>query len=221
MSTIHGPAMQQFVDRRHLTGKWPEHTHLSFLSRIDDRPAGCDDERRHRGAGGTGRSWRRQRVREAVREERGTGVCRLYPHDGRPAERSRVHTRRVRARLGATVDVSWRGGVRNMDASTDSERGAHGEAWRPAARGANSFRPRTKTAASDGTSAGRPRMSSRGSTSRSAIASLPPRAREVFVLHDVEGYKHDEIAERLELQASSVRAQLHRARQLIMRMLNR
>ncbi len=54
-----------------------------------------------------------------------------------------------------------------------------------------------------------------------AIAALPPRAREVFVLHDVEGYRHDEIAERLELQSSSVRAQLHRARRLIMRMLNR
>ena len=54
-----------------------------------------------------------------------------------------------------------------------------------------------------------------------AIAALPPRAREVFVLHDVEGYRHDEIADRLELQSSSVRAQLHRARQLIMRMLNR
>jgi RNA polymerase sigma-70 factor (ECF subfamily) len=54
-----------------------------------------------------------------------------------------------------------------------------------------------------------------------AIAALPPRAREVFVLHDVEGYRHDEIADRLELQASSVRAQLHRARRLMMRMLNR
>jgi RNA polymerase sigma-70 factor (ECF subfamily) len=54
-----------------------------------------------------------------------------------------------------------------------------------------------------------------------AIAALPPRAREVFVLHDVEGYRHDEIAERLDLQPGSVRAQLHRARQLIMRMLNR
>ena len=54
-----------------------------------------------------------------------------------------------------------------------------------------------------------------------ALAQLPTGAREVFVLHDVEGYKHDEIADRLELQASSVRAQLHRARQLIMRMLNR
>lgn len=54
-----------------------------------------------------------------------------------------------------------------------------------------------------------------------AIAALPPRAREVFVLHDVEGYRHEEIADRLELQSSSVRAQLHRARRLIMRMLTR
>ncbi len=54
-----------------------------------------------------------------------------------------------------------------------------------------------------------------------AIAALPPRAREVFVLHDVEGYRHEEIADRLELASGSVRAQLHRARKLIMRMLNR
>jgi RNA polymerase sigma-70 factor (ECF subfamily) len=54
-----------------------------------------------------------------------------------------------------------------------------------------------------------------------AIAALPPRAREVFVLHDVEGYRHDEIADRLDLQSSSVRAQLHRARRLIMGMLTR
>jgi len=54
-----------------------------------------------------------------------------------------------------------------------------------------------------------------------AIAALPPRAREVFVLHDVEGYKHEEIADRLDLEASSVRAQLHRARRLMMRMLTR
>lgn len=54
-----------------------------------------------------------------------------------------------------------------------------------------------------------------------AIAALPPRARQVFVLHDVEGFRHDEIADRLDLQPGSVRAQLHRARQLIMRMLSR
>ncbi|MGQ0648009.1 MAG: RNA polymerase sigma factor [Gemmatimonadaceae bacterium] len=54
-----------------------------------------------------------------------------------------------------------------------------------------------------------------------AIAALPPNAREVFVLHDVEGYRHDEIAERMRLAPGTVRAHLHRARQLLMRMLSR
>ncbi len=50
-----------------------------------------------------------------------------------------------------------------------------------------------------------------------AIAALPPNARMVFVLHDVEGYSHQEIAERMELAAGTVRAHLHRARQLLMK----
>ena len=54
-----------------------------------------------------------------------------------------------------------------------------------------------------------------------AIALLPPGARTVFVLHDVEGYRHEEIAERLELAPGTVRAQLHRARQLLKGMLTR
>jgi RNA polymerase sigma-70 factor (ECF subfamily) len=54
-----------------------------------------------------------------------------------------------------------------------------------------------------------------------AVATLPPNAREVFVLHDVEGYKHEEIAERMRLAPGTVRAHLHRARQLLMRKLNR
>ena len=48
-----------------------------------------------------------------------------------------------------------------------------------------------------------------------AIAQLPPRARVVFVLHDVEGYTHEEIAALLELQTGTTKAQLHRARQLL------
>lgn len=48
-----------------------------------------------------------------------------------------------------------------------------------------------------------------------AIAALPPRARVVFVLHDVEGYTHEEIAALLELQTGTTKAQLHRARQLL------
>jgi RNA polymerase sigma-70 factor, ECF subfamily len=54
-----------------------------------------------------------------------------------------------------------------------------------------------------------------------AIATLPPGARTVFVLHDVEGYRHEEIAA---LQGSAVgtsKAQLHRARRLLREALER
>lgn len=48
-----------------------------------------------------------------------------------------------------------------------------------------------------------------------AIRTLPPQARTIFVLHDVEGYKHEEIAEQLELAVGTCKAQLHRARKLL------
>lgn len=48
-----------------------------------------------------------------------------------------------------------------------------------------------------------------------AVGTLPERARLVFVLHDVEGYKHTEIASLLEISPSTSRAQLHRARMLL------
>ncbi len=48
-----------------------------------------------------------------------------------------------------------------------------------------------------------------------AVASLPPRARAVLVLHDVEGWKHQEIASELGMAIGSSKAQLHRARQLL------
>jgi RNA polymerase sigma-70 factor, ECF subfamily len=54
-----------------------------------------------------------------------------------------------------------------------------------------------------------------------AIASLPPGARTVFVLHDVEGYRHGEIAALTGSAEGSVRAQLHRARRLLMEALRR
>jgi RNA polymerase sigma-70 factor (ECF subfamily) len=54
-----------------------------------------------------------------------------------------------------------------------------------------------------------------------AIAGLPPGARQVFVLHDVEGYKHEEIAEMLGITAGGSKAQLHRARLLLREALNR
>jgi RNA polymerase sigma-70 factor (ECF subfamily) len=49
-----------------------------------------------------------------------------------------------------------------------------------------------------------------------AIAALPPGARRVFVLHDVIGYRHEEIARMTGLAQGTLRAQLHRARRLLM-----
>jgi len=48
-----------------------------------------------------------------------------------------------------------------------------------------------------------------------AIAGLPPGARRVFVLHDVQGYRHEEIAEMLGITSGGSKAQLHRARLLL------
>jgi RNA polymerase sigma-70 factor (ECF subfamily) len=52
-----------------------------------------------------------------------------------------------------------------------------------------------------------------------AIATLPPGAKRVFVLHDVEGYTHEEIATMLGVTSGGCKAQLHRARMLLRRML--
>lgn len=54
-----------------------------------------------------------------------------------------------------------------------------------------------------------------------AIATLPPRARLVFVLHDVEGWRHDEIAQLTGNAPGTLRAHLHRARRLMMEALGR
>lgn len=48
-----------------------------------------------------------------------------------------------------------------------------------------------------------------------AVASLPPRARAVLVLYDVEGWMHEEIAGALDMAVGSSKAQLHRARRLL------
>ncbi|HYG05491.1 MAG TPA: RNA polymerase sigma factor [Stenotrophomonas sp.] len=48
-----------------------------------------------------------------------------------------------------------------------------------------------------------------------ALETLPPRARAVLVLHDIEGWKHQEIAETLQMAVGSSKAQLHRARGLL------
>jgi RNA polymerase sigma-70 factor (ECF subfamily) len=54
-----------------------------------------------------------------------------------------------------------------------------------------------------------------------ALETLPPGARSVFVLHDVEGYKHEEIARMTGVATGTSKAQLHRARRLLREVLDR
>ncbi len=54
-----------------------------------------------------------------------------------------------------------------------------------------------------------------------AIGALPPGARTVFVLYDIEGYRHGEIAELTGLAVGTLKAQLHRARKLLREALER
>ena len=54
-----------------------------------------------------------------------------------------------------------------------------------------------------------------------ALARLPEGARQVFVLHDVEGYRHDEIARMLGVVPGTSKSQLHHARMALRRHLDR
>jgi RNA polymerase sigma-70 factor (ECF subfamily) len=52
-----------------------------------------------------------------------------------------------------------------------------------------------------------------------AIAKLPPRARAVLVLHDIEGWRHEDIGSELGMAVGTSKAQLHRARGLLRKVL--
>ncbi|MBI5710403.1 MAG: RNA polymerase sigma factor [Candidatus Eisenbacteria bacterium] len=65
--------------------------------------------------------------------------------------------------------------------------------------------------------AARPAATDAGLDFDAAIERLPEGARQVFVLHDVEGYRHEEIASLLGVTSGTTKAQLHRARMLLRR----
>jgi RNA polymerase sigma-70 factor, ECF subfamily len=52
-----------------------------------------------------------------------------------------------------------------------------------------------------------------------AIAQLPPGYRAVFVLHDIEGHEHEEIARLLGCSAGTSKSQLHKARMKLRRLI--
>jgi RNA polymerase sigma-70 factor (ECF subfamily) len=45
-----------------------------------------------------------------------------------------------------------------------------------------------------------------------AVEQLPPGYRTVFVLHDVQGYEHNEIADIMDCSVGNSKSQLHKAR---------
>jgi len=53
-----------------------------------------------------------------------------------------------------------------------------------------------------------------------ALERLPGGQREVVVLHDVEGYKHEEIAEMLGISEGTSKSQLHRGRMALRKYLS-
>ena len=53
-----------------------------------------------------------------------------------------------------------------------------------------------------------------------AMQRLPPGMRQIFVLHDIEGYKHDEIAAMLGIAQGTSKSQLHRVRMVLRRYLD-
>lgn len=54
-----------------------------------------------------------------------------------------------------------------------------------------------------------------------ALGRLPEKARQVFVLHDVEGFRHEEIARQLGIVPGTSKSQLHHARMALRRYLER
>jgi RNA polymerase sigma-70 factor (ECF subfamily) len=67
----------------------------------------------------------------------------------------------------------------------------------------------------------RPPSTDLGMDFDTAIGRLPEGARQIFVLHDVQGYKHEEIADLLGVTSGTSKAQLHRARMMLRRSLSR
>jgi RNA polymerase sigma-70 factor (ECF subfamily) len=54
-----------------------------------------------------------------------------------------------------------------------------------------------------------------------AVSQLPRGYRTVFVLHDVEGYEHEEIARMLGCSSGTSKSQLHKARLKLRRLLSK
>jgi RNA polymerase sigma-70 factor (ECF subfamily) len=95
-----------------------------------------------------------------------------------------------------------------------ADRRSQGKRW-ALLKGADELEPYEGAAARSGRmEPGKPRKGDRLDLD-AAIASLPDGARTVFVLYEIEGYQHQEIAEVTGTAVGTCKAQLHRARKLL------
>jgi len=95
-----------------------------------------------------------------------------------------------------------------------ADRRSQGKRW-ALLKGADELEPYEAVAARDGRAqVGAPRKGDRLDLD-AAIATLPEGARTVFVLYEIEGYRHEEIAEATGTAVGTSKAQLHRARKLL------
>src|SRR3712207_1983300 len=75
------------------------------------------------------------------------------------------------------------------------------------------------TSAPRGTSGARPAQLIDRITLEDALSRLPPGYRAAFVLHDVEGYEHEEVARLLGCAVGTSKSQLHKARTKLRKLL--
>ncbi len=82
-------------------------------------------------------------------------------------------------------------------------------------KGESRQRKRIDAGADPDLTPGRRATPEHGMDLEAALAELPPGARRIFVLHDVEGFRHEEIGRMLGVTSGTSKAQLHRARMLL------
>jgi RNA polymerase sigma-70 factor (ECF subfamily) len=101
-----------------------------------------------------------------------------------------------------------------------ADKRSQGKRW-ALLKGTDELEPYEGLAAKAGTMAPEEAPKGVGMDLEQAIAALPDGARKVFVLYEIEGYRHEEIAEATGTAVGTSKAQLHRARKLLREALQR
>ena len=169
---------------------------------------------RRRAADRRGAFGRPARVRNAVPAARRARLRAVPAVDRARGDGRGTDAGSVRARVATACGFSRRQRVRHVAAQAHRQRRARSAARAAAVVSAPDEHRRRRRSRCAGTTSVRQSHAEQHDL-ESAIRRLPPGARTVFVLHDVEGWQHDEIASRGGIAVGTSKAHLHRARQLL------